>query len=604
MTSRKKSASPLSTELTAQTTEFLNLSKQPFNAEILSETSFFSGQALEKISDSLIHQVQFSELLLIVEGPHGSGKTALFRQFIQTEINNTKILSMQAEATDTLVQIQQKMSIHLQDMGDANHLDDNLKSLQMFDQTPLAIIDCAHVLSDTTLQELLRYQQQLKQGKDVTLKLLLFANTGIAETLQNITDISPDQMYVQRMPEYSAKQTDAFIKHKLKLAGYTGESLLDANAIQQLFKKSKGIPLEMMQIAAPMIDKIVLQKIKPVTGNMKKTLTLSLILLVIAGGGAAAYFILDADSTPTAPLAENTAALSEETAFIEETPNTSTPTEAQKIPDEISAQDEHPAEESLDANAPETMKQETMEQETSQLETIEPETTGLKTEEQQTSAIEAADLEENTSAIHTEPAGTAPASIIPSDKTAKPATPPRDLTSDSAPNSTRSNRTASTNKAPVAAQQNTAAPIQTTGTAQQHNKSVEILPEKQPEKQPEPPVTQPETEKPPHPAIERLRAAGVHDVSWLMQQPAGNWTLQFLGARSPLALLKFAKKYPLDGNGIWYKSSLRGQPYYVLIYGSYPSRDAARNAVSKLTPELRAIKPWVKSLKAVQQALE
>ncbi|HED35200.1 MAG TPA: hypothetical protein ENJ08_13470, partial [Gammaproteobacteria bacterium] len=148
----------LSSDLSTQTIEHLGLSKQPFASEILSDKSFFNTQALSKISDSLIHQVQFSELLLIIEGPHGSGKTSLFRQFIQSDISNTKILSMQAEATDTLVQIQQKMSIHLQDLGDANHLDENLKSLKMFDQTPLVVIDSAHVLSDTTLQKIFRYQ--------------------------------------------------------------------------------------------------------------------------------------------------------------------------------------------------------------------------------------------------------------------------------------------------------------------------------------------------------------------------------------------------------------------------------------------------------------
>ena len=121
-------------ELKPESIDFLGLSKQPFANEILSEDSFFNFQALEKISETLVHQAQFSDLILIIEGSQGSGKTAFFRKFIQSEITNTKILSMQAEATDTLVQIQQKMSMHLTDLGDANHLEDNLKSLQTFDR--------------------------------------------------------------------------------------------------------------------------------------------------------------------------------------------------------------------------------------------------------------------------------------------------------------------------------------------------------------------------------------------------------------------------------------------------------------------------------------
>jgi type II secretory pathway predicted ATPase ExeA len=112
---------------------FLQLSKQPFANDILTHETFFKSPEIEKITENLKHQIQFSHLTLIIEGPFGSGKTSLFRNLIQEEIQNTKILSIQSEATDTLVQIQQKMSIHLMDLGDANHLDDNLKNLQTFD---------------------------------------------------------------------------------------------------------------------------------------------------------------------------------------------------------------------------------------------------------------------------------------------------------------------------------------------------------------------------------------------------------------------------------------------------------------------------------------
>ncbi|VAW72582.1 hypothetical protein MNBD_GAMMA10-1690, partial [hydrothermal vent metagenome] len=61
MTSKNKPDTALPTELSAQTIEFLSLSKQPFAAEILSEKSFFNTQIMDKISDSLTHQVQFTE---------------------------------------------------------------------------------------------------------------------------------------------------------------------------------------------------------------------------------------------------------------------------------------------------------------------------------------------------------------------------------------------------------------------------------------------------------------------------------------------------------------------------------------------------------------
>lgn len=291
-------------ELSPKSLQLLGLSKQPFANEILSEKSFFQSQALNKISDNLTHQVQFSDLILLVEGNHGSGKTSLFRHFIQTEIANIKTLSMQAEATDTLTQIQQKMSIHLQDMGDASHLDDNLKNLQMFDQIPLIVMDNSHVLSDTTLQELFRYQQQLKQDNEVNLKFLFFANTGMQDTLQKIIDIQAEQMYVQNIPGFSPKQLDSFITHRLQCAGYSGEAILNDNNVQALFKKTDGTPLSIMSHVAPFIDKAIMKQQKPSSAAWLKPAALAFTLLLLAGG---AYFAYNNFSPPEEETTQITA---------------------------------------------------------------------------------------------------------------------------------------------------------------------------------------------------------------------------------------------------------------------------------------------------------
>ena len=265
MASKKKNNNKTqTTELNPQSIQQLGLSKQPFMSEILSDEAFYKIPALEKISDNLMHQVQFSDLLLIVEGLQGSGKTALFRRLIQSNIQNIKLLSIQAEATDTLVQVQQKMSLHMQDLGDANHLDDNLKSLQMFDQTPLIIMDNSHVLSDTTLQELFRYQQLLKSEHEVTLKILLFANTGMAQTLQNISDIQPDQMYVQHIPEFNAKQANEFIMLRLSSAGYKGEPLFHDSEFELYLKNRLAHqPLLCVTQLRPLIKLLMQQPTHP-----------------------------------------------------------------------------------------------------------------------------------------------------------------------------------------------------------------------------------------------------------------------------------------------------------------------------------------------------
>lgn len=527
----KKNNNKIAGELNQQSLEYLTLSKQPFAREILSEESFFNNQALTKITDSLAHQIQFSDLLLLVEGNEGSGKTSLFRQFIQSDIANTKTLSMQAEATDTLVQIQQKISLHLQDLGDANHLDDNLKSLQMFDQTPLIIMDNTHVLSDTTLQELFRYQHQLKQDNDINLKILLFANSGMTETLQKITDIQTDQMYVQIMPELSPKQLDSYITHKLRCAGYSGEPLLQSNDIQQLFKKSNDTPLDIMIHAAPMIDKIVANKIKPSTTGWIKALIIILILSVIIIGSYITY-----------------------TYFLNGNANNSLPTDTViSEPDSVYANENTNAQ--ADAIEPATNNETDIVDVINVLEndvTDENSLDTIQTDEPQTVDIET---------ITNEPV------IIETTETDKISV-KQEITQETIIESAL---------APEVIQE----------------KPIEIIAE---------PIQ--EAVKPLAPALLQLNKMGLKDANWLSQQNSKNWALQLLGAREQETLLKFAQHHNLGSNTSWYKTWLTSKPYYVLVYGNYINRDDARIAIAALPPKLRSLKPWVKSMKSIQQALK
>jgi len=557
-------------ELSAQSLDFLNLSKQPFANEILSDKSFFKTQSLTKIIDSLTHQVQFSDLLLLVEGVHGSGKTCLFRQFIQNDIANTKSLSMQAEATDTLVQIQQKMSIHLQDLGDAGHLDENLKSLQMFDQTPLIIMDNSHVLSDTTIQELFRYQQQLQQEHEVTLKILMFANSGMSDTLQKITDIQADQIYVQNMPELSPKQLDNFITHRLRNAGYSGEPLLKSSDIQQLLKKCNGSPLEIMNQAAPIIDKIINNKLNPPTPAWVKTLIITGLLLIVVAG-AYLYFLFD--TTDKQPSEDNTPTVTTQT---EETDDETTDVidilESDSIPADTGETD---AIQPRNASVTEPAVSEKNESNFTKPNTPEENTPKENTLEQNTHATSASD--------------------------------PRIIKRDSIENNTIEADTTEVASAEKLLTKEKPVPIEVpqTQTINTPNVKPETLQKTAPVKNiSETEIVAPsKTALPVNPVLLELDKMGLHDASWLSQQSSKNWTLQLLGARDPETLLKFAQRNNLSNNAAWYKTWLTSKPYYVLVYGSYNSRETARSTITGLPPQLRSLKPWVKSMKSVQQAL-
>lgn len=543
----------LDCSLSQSSLDYLKISKQPFAADILTEATFFSTPSLNKIIENLQHQAQFSDLVLIIEGPYGSGKTSLFRHLILHEIENTKSLPIQAEATDTVVQIQQKISEYLQDLGDANHLDDNLKSLQSFNQTPLVIIDNTHVLSDTTLQELLRYKDQLKHEHDITLKLILFANNGISNTLEKITDLDSNQMYVQSMPAYTDKLTSELIIHKLRIAGYTGNNLLNDTEFQTIDKNSDGTPLGAMYQASAIIEKNIIRALNPPGPLWIKGL-ISFIVLCVAILAASIYFgLLDTQQlfTKTTQSSEPAQTIKGITlAPTNENIIASTPEEITPIENTGSSV------KSINDTEPDLLSVDEM--------NIKDNIAVLDT----TDKVDATDKQ--TISVPTDTSTTTPLATDTTIIDPLPIKAPTQKTLAAEPLATK--------------------PLTTQKLDKTESASVETIKEI--------PVT------PLHPALKQLTTMGIHDSNWLLKQKNTEWTLQLLGAREPETLLSFSRQYALGDKAAWYKTWLKGQAYYVLVYGNYSSREQARESIKQLPENLRSIKPWAKSIKSVQQLIK
>jgi len=83
-------------------------------------------------------------------------------------------------------------------------------------------------------------------------------------------------------------------------------------------------------------------------------------------------------------------------------------------------------------------------------------------------------------------------------------------------------------------------------------------------------------------------------------KPGGNYTLQLSSASRSDTLNAWARKQNLSGYHV-YQTTRNGQPWYVLISGSYNTSAEAKRAVATLPAEVRAQNPWVKPVSQVKK---
>ncbi|BCX82082.1 DamX protein [Methylomarinovum caldicuralii] len=100
---------------------------------------------------------------------------------------------------------------------------------------------------------------------------------------------------------------------------------------------------------------------------------------------------------------------------------------------------------------------------------------------------------------------------------------------------------------------------------------------------------------------EILVSLGVHTSDWLLQQPGQYFTLQIAAFDKLEELAGFVREHSALQPLAYYRKQRRGRAWYPLLYGVFPTLEAARQAQTKLPPGLR--KPWLRRLRSVQKEI-
>lgn len=94
------------------------------------------------------------------------------------------------------------------------------------------------------------------------------------------------------------------------------------------------------------------------------------------------------------------------------------------------------------------------------------------------------------------------------------------------------------------------------------------------------------------------------DEKHLLTLPGEYYTLQIMGSYKLSDLINFVREHGLKDKAYTFHTYYMDKDWYVLIYGVYKTEDEALNAIKTLPPEIQRLKPWVRTIASVVEAIK
>ncbi len=516
--------------------------------------NYFNTLELAQRQDLIRHLIENSEVVPLVRGPGGIGKSAMAAQLQLHAPDSWAVCHFDADPTLQpellLAHIARGFGLADEHPGLMDLLVDHFEHLHQQGRVPVVLLDDAQLLPPASLITLLRlFEHQVEGISQVS--IVLFANTQIDLLLATpqLQAMSHHALHVIDMPVMGFDAAKAFMGYLIEAEGLPETLALDDGLLGRIHRETQGRIGPLGESILEAISTRPLRSGGAKTGRSTfRWLLITVSVLIVGGvlwfqdeinrlfvtGKSALLGVEERQQAMPAPqevltLDRRTIEPAQEKApVVEEIPQ----------PDSASAEDQYLAE--IDVKTPIEVPVE-MEQ-------------GVET-------IDEAPLsEEPPPPTERQSAGT--------DKT---------LAESAAVSESEED-------VPEAAQIE-AVPEQITERAIEP----EVLPEKArlPEVAPEPQVP----------------ADPLDKNNWLLEQNPEHYTLQLIGVEQLASLRRFVARHGLEKRAGYIRTKRKGKAWYVLLWGVYPERDAAHKAKRKLPRSLKGRVVWARTVGSLQQEL-
>jgi len=199
------------------------------------------------IIEKLIHLSRFGNLLTLVVGSNGSGKSTILKNFLSSVDDNCQVCYIKAQPLLSIDQLFQNVIESFAGKSTftgipltAKQYEEWAEQLPVISGNRLVVIDNAETLSGSVLQELCKLSEMQQSKETPHLNLILFGNYDLNITLEKASQdvLGDDGIYVIDIPPLSEEESLQWLEYLLRNAGI--ESIDDPDAVNEILDDGRG----------------------------------------------------------------------------------------------------------------------------------------------------------------------------------------------------------------------------------------------------------------------------------------------------------------------------------------------------------------------------
>ena len=228
---------------------FYGLSAKPFQLNP-DPTFFFGSKEHTRAMSYLEYGLHKNEGFIVITGEIGAGKTTVLRNLLAkidpNEVVAVQLVSTQLNADDTLRMVGAAFGIRITGTNKSEMLlsiEAFLLQLHVQGRRALLIIDEAQNLTLESMEEL-RMLSNYQLNNQALLQSFLVGQPEFRNILENprMEQLRQRVIAACHISPMDADETREYVRHRLKLVGWTGKPHFEADAYQALFQVTGGIP--------------------------------------------------------------------------------------------------------------------------------------------------------------------------------------------------------------------------------------------------------------------------------------------------------------------------------------------------------------------------